>query len=280
MQNCPICRGSTESPCVCKMDGLESWPDKPIATEMSDIIKQKDAEIERLKEKLRLFCWALGLQDIDKLLEKESGHFARLGKTIAMLSKERVVKIAALKEDIVARDAEIAAIKSWQESVLKIEASWDCYAVGKAIGVNMWGENIREKILPYILKQQAEIERLKERIKELEASNRKLREAMEKKGVWMMDNECRLYVKKPICVEAIRWSGMNLKDIINFIGMHESAKKWTWEEYEAVVENDGLKIFTLEGVMHAEIGDWIIKGIKGEFYPCKPDMFNATYDAA
>lgn len=39
-----------------------------------------------------------------------------------------------------------------------------------------------------------------------------------------------------------------------------------------------LLITTLEGVMHADIGDWIIKGVAGEFYPCKPDIFGATYE--
>lgn len=93
-----------------------------------------------------------------------------------------------------------------------------------------------------------------------------------------MNDEVKVYVKKPVRVEAIRWTGLNLKDIINFTGLHKSAEKWSWDEYVAVVENEGLKIFTLEGVMHAEIGDWIIKGIKGEFYPCKPDIFEATYE--
>jgi hypothetical protein len=41
----------------------------------------------------------------------------------------------------------------------------------------------------------------------------------------------------------------------------------------------GLVIHTLEGNHYAGIGDWIIKGVKGEFYPCKPDIFAATYDA-
>lgn len=43
---------------------------------------------------------------------------------------------------------------------------------------------------------------------------------------------------------------------------------------------DALLITTLEGVMRAERGDWIIRGVKGELYPCKPDIFEATYDAA
>lgn len=87
------------------------------------------------------------------------------------------------------------------------------------------------------------------------------------------------YRKKPVIINAMRWNGENLKEIIAFTGWHHSAaKKWTWEEYEAVVRSEGLKIFTLEGPLMASIGDWIIQGIKGEFYPCKPDIFEATYE--
>ena len=87
------------------------------------------------------------------------------------------------------------------------------------------------------------------------------------------------YRKRPVVIEAIQWTGDNLREVIDAIGLHESARKWTWEEYAAVVARDGLKIFTLEGPLMASIGDWIIKGVKGEFYPCKPDIFAATYDA-
>jgi hypothetical protein len=45
-------------------------------------------------------------------------------------------------------------------------------------------------------------------------------------------------------------------------------------------DEDGLDIHTLEGVMHAQTGDWIIRGVKGELYPCKPDIFAATYEPA
>jgi hypothetical protein len=86
------------------------------------------------------------------------------------------------------------------------------------------------------------------------------------------------YRKKPVVIEAIQWHGNNLQEIIDLIGLHPSAKKWTWEEYEAVVSEQGLKIFTLEGAMMANIGDYIIRGIKGEAYPCKPDIFMATYE--
>ena len=85
--------------------------------------------------------------------------------------------------------------------------------------------------------------------------------------------------KKPVVIEAVQWTGNNLKEVIDFSGLHESAKKWSWEEYEKVVAEDGLKIFTLEGKMNADVNDWIIKGVKGEFYPCKPEIFEATYEA-
>lgn len=86
------------------------------------------------------------------------------------------------------------------------------------------------------------------------------------------------YVKKPVVIEAIQWNGTNLREVIDFTGLHPSAEKWTWEEYEAVVAAEGLKIFTLEGSLKATVGDMIIKGVHGEFYPCKPDIFEATYD--
>lgn len=86
------------------------------------------------------------------------------------------------------------------------------------------------------------------------------------------------YRKKPVVIEAVQWTGDNLREIIDFTGLHESAKKWTWEEYEKVVALQGLKIFTLEGPLNASPGDYIIKVVQGEFYPCKPDIFEATYD--
>lgn len=86
------------------------------------------------------------------------------------------------------------------------------------------------------------------------------------------------YRKKPVVIDAIRWDGDNLKEIIEFTGLHPSAEKWSWEEYERVVDSEGLKIFTLEGSHMATVGDMIIKGVHGEFYPCKPDIFAKTYD--
>ena len=89
------------------------------------------------------------------------------------------------------------------------------------------------------------------------------------------------YRKKPVVIEAVEWRGDNLREVIGFTGWHPSASdKWTWGQYEEVVRTQGLKIFTLEGSHMATIGDMIIKSVKGEFYPCKPDIFAATYELA
>ena len=89
-----------------------------------------------------------------------------------------------------------------------------------------------------------------------------------------------LYRRLPVELEAIRWSGRNLREVIAFTGRHESAADWTWEHFEEVVRDGGLKIFTLEGPKMATVGDYIIKGVKGECYPCKPDIFWKIYERA
>lgn len=92
------------------------------------------------------------------------------------------------------------------------------------------------------------------------------------------------YRKKPVVIEAIEWDGHNLRDVIAFTGLHKSisdikvSDERRWDDYTDLVEKEGLKIFTLEGPMMASIGDFIIKGVQGEFYPCKPDIFAKTYE--
>lgn len=86
------------------------------------------------------------------------------------------------------------------------------------------------------------------------------------------------YRKRPVIIEAVLWTGNNLREVIDFTGLHHSAEKWSWQEYEEVVKREGLKIFTIEGSLMASINDYIIKGVKGEFYPCKPDIFEITYE--
>ena len=75
------------------------------------------------------------------------------------------------------------------------------------------------------------------------------------------------YRKKPVVIEAIQFNGENQSDVAEFMG----------EMIRANFFPDIL-IETLEGTMKANIGDYIIKGVKGEFYPCKPDIFEATYE--
>jgi len=88
----------------------------------------------------------------------------------------------------------------------------------------------------------------------------------------------RRATKKPVTIDFIEWTGENLKEVINFTGRNESSADWSWGYFEEVVKIAGLKIFTLEGSHIATIGDLIIKGVKGECYPCKPDIFALTYD--
>jgi hypothetical protein len=78
------------------------------------------------------------------------------------------------------------------------------------------------------------------------------------------------YRKKPVEIEAVQFTGGNCIDIIRFIG-----GPWTNLELH---NSDQPVIRTLEGDMTASIGDYIIKGVKGEFYPCKPDIFEMSYD--
>jgi hypothetical protein len=92
------------------------------------------------------------------------------------------------------------------------------------------------------------------------------------------------FTKKPVTIEAIQWTGRNLREVIAFTDGPPDTRTthagMAWDAYTDLVERDGLKIYTLEGKMLASPGDWIIKGVKGEFYPCKPDIFEATYSRA
>lgn len=80
-----------------------------------------------------------------------------------------------------------------------------------------------------------------------------------------------LYRKKPVVVEARQ---LTLDA--------DPAKLARWCRGQVIwgITSRYIEIPTLEGMMHASIGDWIIKGVRGEFYPCKPDIFEATYEPA
>ena len=84
------------------------------------------------------------------------------------------------------------------------------------------------------------------------------------------------YRKKPIVIEAIQLTWGNWNEICEFVGVGKLSDGKP--EGRSHGDSLGLDIPTLEGLMHADQGDWIIKGIKGEFYPCKNDIFEATYE--
>lgn len=87
------------------------------------------------------------------------------------------------------------------------------------------------------------------------------------------------YCKKPVTITAHRigddgwpdeiWEGVNSGQII--LHLEQDGQKNT---------TGYVEIRTLEGVMRGNVGDWIIRGVKGEYYPCKPDIFAATYEPA
>jgi hypothetical protein len=84
-----------------------------------------------------------------------------------------------------------------------------------------------------------------------------------------------MYRKKPVVVEAVQFTG----DFGNIEKLIQWSNKQVWQNTSGFGEFLGtLSINTLEGVMTASKGDFIIKGVQGEFYPCKPDIFEKTYE--
>ena len=79
------------------------------------------------------------------------------------------------------------------------------------------------------------------------------------------------YRKKPVVIEAVEYRGENREEILAFTATRRGRHRFT-------LEGD-FKCETLEGIMTAKQGDYIIKGVQGEFYPCKPDIFKETYEA-
>ena len=86
------------------------------------------------------------------------------------------------------------------------------------------------------------------------------------------------YRKKPVVIEAIRWNGDNWDQVCAFITTGIGAVYATG--HDGSPDHMEVVIHTLEGDMRASIGDYIIRGVKGEYYPCKPDIFEATYESA
>lgn len=82
--------------------------------------------------------------------------------------------------------------------------------------------------------------------------------------------------KKPVVIEAHQWNGTTWEDRDEFV----KETGWPYWHIGSISgsEKVGMIIPTLEGDHLAEKGDWIIKGINGEFYPCKPDIFEKSYE--
>jgi len=83
------------------------------------------------------------------------------------------------------------------------------------------------------------------------------------------------YRKKPVVIEAMQVGSSD--------DSHSEILAWAWPNRSVPqplirVHPSGFRIDTLEGTMYANVGDWIIRGVKGELYPCKPDIFAATYE--
>lgn len=82
------------------------------------------------------------------------------------------------------------------------------------------------------------------------------------------------YRKKPVVVEAIQITKSNIIDVVNWCS-GDMVKTLFFDGRKDI---HSIEIQTLEGTIRAETGDWIIKGVRGEFYPCKPDIFAETYE--
>lgn len=76
------------------------------------------------------------------------------------------------------------------------------------------------------------------------------------------------YRKKPVVIEAVQWTGKNQTEIDKFCGMNV-----VWSEDKKM-----FLVLTFEGAMLVSVSDYIIKGVNGEYYLCKPDVFEKTYE--
>lgn len=87
------------------------------------------------------------------------------------------------------------------------------------------------------------------------------------------------YRTKPCEIEALEWNGHNLEEIKEFVGdsLIYDIIDTAWQVGKGI-PHVNMKIKTLEGDMIASKGDFIIKGLRGELYPCKPDVFHKKYE--
>lgn len=91
------------------------------------------------------------------------------------------------------------------------------------------------------------------------------------------------YRKKPVVIDALQWTGTNHREMFDFLTDYQCTDQYISAEGKNFYIDHwkvpgGLVIKTLEGEHLANIGDYIIRGVHGEFYPCKPDIFRETYE--
>ena len=90
-------------------------------------------------------------------------------------------------------------------------------------------------------------------------------------------SEPRKFRKKPVAIEAVQLTRSNGGPVAKWCG---GRNRFEAKPSDPTDVAEWVDIPTLEGTMRANVGDWIIKGVQGEFYPCKPDIFEQTYEAA
>lgn len=96
------------------------------------------------------------------------------------------------------------------------------------------------------------------------------------------------YRKKPVVIDAVQWTGVNKREMFDFLTNGNCPDEYITTAFPVIIAENfyidhlkvlgGLIIKTLEGEHLANIGDYIIRGVHGEFYPCKPDIFRKTYE--
>ena len=95
----------------------------------------------------------------------------------------------------------------------------------------------------------------------------------------MSESGVQRFRKKPVEVEAVQYTPESRYDVIQWMTEHGlEPQHQSADEDGAIYDLARLGIHTLEGTMTADLDDWIIKGVAGEFYPCKPEIFAATYE--
>ena len=96
-----------------------------------------------------------------------------------------------------------------------------------------------------------------------------------------MNYEAKRYTKKPITIEAVQYLGdEGIRDLGGRGFRGDWIPDWlmvAWDKGDIFATTDGLAISTLEGPLNVSVNDFIIQGVQGEIYPCKPDIFEETY---